>query len=83
MIPAHRSGPSQSGRGRLLGIYEIAVMFGVHRDTVDKWRSRDILPEPDEDLHGGPVWWETTLIRWARRTGREVGGPGASRGPPN
>jgi len=45
-------------------------MFGVRRDTVDKWRTRDVLPEPDADLHAGPVWWETTLIRWARRTGR-------------
>ncbi len=73
MIPAHRSGPAN--RGRLLGISEVADMFGVRRDTVDKWRTRDVLPEPDADLHAGPVWWETTLIRWARRTGREIGRP--------
>ncbi len=73
MIPASKSKPSLGGRGRLLGIHEIAAMFGVQRDTVDKWRSRKLLPEPDEDLHGGPVWYETTIIRWARRTGRELG----------
>lgn len=75
MIPAQKSKPSAGDRGKLCGIHEIAAMFGVHRDTVDKWRSRSLLPEPDEDLHGGPVWWEATLIRWARATGREVGTP--------
>lgn len=73
MIPATKSKPSHGDRGRLLGIHEIAAMFGVRRDTVDKWRTRNVLPEPDEDLHAGPVWWETTIIGWARATGREVG----------
>ncbi len=73
MIPASKSGPVHRDRGRLLGIHEIAAMFDVQRATVDKWRSRNVLPDPDETLHAGPVWWEATLITWARRTGREVG----------
>lgn len=74
MIPASSSKPAHRGRGRLLGIHEIAAMFGVQRDTVDKWRKRGIMPDPDEPLHAGPVWWETTIIQWARSTGREIGG---------
>jgi len=73
MIPASKSHPTHRERGKLLGIHEVADMFGVQRDTVDKWRSRDLMPDPDEVLHAGPVWWETTLIQWARKTGREVG----------
>ena len=46
----------------------------MQRDTVDKWRKRGIMPDPDEPLHAGPVWWETTIIQWARSTGREIGG---------
>ncbi len=83
MIPGSKSKPAHGARGRLLGIHEIASMFGVQRDTVDKWRSRKLLPEPDETLHAGPVWWETTIIRWARSTGRETGTPRHEQGIPN
>ncbi len=73
MIPASKSNPTHRDRGRLYGIHEVAELFGVERSTVDKWRSRGVLPDPDENLHAGPVWWETTLIRWARQTGRTIG----------
>ena len=69
MLPGNKSRPQQHA-GRLLGIHEIADAFGVERATVDQWRRRGVLPDPDVDLQGGPVWWESTLRRWARASGR-------------
>ena len=68
VIPGNKSRPRNSGV--LLGIHEVAKRFGVQRSTVDQWRRRDLLPTPDFDLHGGPVWWSGTIEVWARKTGR-------------
>jgi len=53
-----------------VGPHEVAELLMVKRATVDKWRSRGVMPAPDFDLHGGPIWWRTTVLAWARRTGR-------------
>jgi len=50
---------------------EIARRLGVPRATVDTWRHRGHLPEPDLVL--GPrqlLWAWRTIEAWARETGR-------------
>lgn len=53
-----------------LGIPEIAERLGVQRETVDQWRARGILPDPDWTVGGRPAWRWSTIRRWARETGR-------------
>ena len=48
----------------------IAERLDVPRDTVQKWRSRGVLPEPDYPQLANPLWdWET-IKEWAYSTGR-------------
>ena len=48
----------------------IAERLGVPRDTVQKWRAREGLPEPDYPQLANPLWdWETIRL-WAQQTGR-------------
>lgn len=54
----------------ICGIDEIAILAGVPRATVDKWRSRGVLLTPDRELKGGPVWLEARVLVWLRSTGR-------------
>lgn len=49
---------------------EIAKRLGVKRQTVNMWRFRGLLPEPEWMLNGGPVWKWSTIQRWATETGR-------------
>lgn len=54
----------------LVDIAAIAERLGVPKDTVNKWRYRGVLPEPDYQLAVGPVWdWET-IEAWAKTTNR-------------
>ena len=55
---------------RLVGIGEIAELLNVKRGTVGQWRHRGLLPPPDQMLKITPVWWESTIIAWAKKTGR-------------
>ncbi len=51
----------------------IAVRLGVTRETVQKWRTRNVLPLPDYPQLSTPVWdWET-ILEWADTTGRLKG----------
>ncbi len=48
----------------------IAVRLNVTRETVQKWRTREVLPDPDYLQLSTPVWdWET-IRTWAQQTGR-------------
>jgi hypothetical protein len=51
----------QDGRTRLY-IPHIAAMLDVREQTG--------FPDPDERDGVKPVWWETTIRRWARESGR-------------
>lgn len=53
-----------------VGLVEIAERLGVERATVDKWRHRDLLPEPTWTVGGRPAWDWDAVERWARETGR-------------
>ena len=56
----------------LIGIGEIAVLFGVKRQTVDQWRHRGILPDPVWTISNRPVWSVEQLVDWAEDTGRTI-----------
>jgi hypothetical protein len=48
----------------LVGITQIAERLGPPRGTVDSWRSRGQLPEPDHMLGIHPVWEWRTITEW-------------------
>ncbi len=56
----------------VVGITEIAVMFGVDRVTVSRWHSQSKLPVTDAQLTKRPLWERQTILRWAEQSGREV-----------
>lgn len=53
-----------------VGSVEIAALLGVQRATVDQWRQRNLLPEPDWTVGGRPAWRTGTIVAWAKETGR-------------
>jgi predicted DNA-binding transcriptional regulator AlpA len=53
-----------------VGTVEIAQRLGVKRATVDQWRQRKLMPEPDWTVGGRPAWRLGTILAWARETGR-------------
>lgn len=53
-----------------LDVPAVATRLGVERDTVWKWRSRDVLPPADGTVSGKPWWWPETIDRFAAETGR-------------
>jgi len=55
---------------QVFGPQQIADLCGVEADTVKKWRQRGVLPTPDAVISGVPLWWRTTAVLWADRTGR-------------
>lgn len=54
-----------------VGIPEIAERLGVKRPTVDQWRWRGLLPEPDYTIGGRPAWEWDTIRAWAETTNRK------------
>lgn len=48
--------PTDPAKAELLGVSEIAQIFGVHPATVSKWMQRGRLPEPLARLASGYVW---------------------------
>src|SRR4051812_41769137 len=53
-----------------VGAVEIAALLDVRRATVDQWRQRNLLPQPEWVVGGRPAWRESTILEWAQRTGR-------------
>lgn len=53
-----------------VGLIEIAERLGVQRNTVDVWRQRGVLPEPEWTVGGRPAWNWPTIAEWARDSGR-------------
>lgn len=49
---------------------DVATEFGVTYETVRKWRTRGIFPEPDNRFGRSPVWTWNTLSTWGKQTGR-------------
>lgn len=49
---------------KLMGLTEIAELTDRNRKTVDTWRHRGQLPEPDWIVSGRPIWREKTIHDW-------------------
>jgi hypothetical protein len=58
------------GNPDLVDIERVAARLLVKRETVRMWRHREILPDPEWYLNGGPIWRWETIERWAKETGR-------------
>jgi chromosome partitioning protein len=51
----------------LVGLAELAELFGVTKQVVTNWRSRKSgFPEPIADLKSGPVWSLDAMRAWAK-----------------
>jgi predicted DNA-binding transcriptional regulator AlpA len=55
----------------LMGLTEIADLFGVSRQRVDQIVKKDpSFPTPEAVLTGGRIWKRVDVEAWARKTGR-------------
>jgi predicted DNA-binding transcriptional regulator AlpA len=55
----------------LVGVAEIADLFGITRQGVDKLiRTRDDFPAPIAVITAGRIWEREAVEQWARETGR-------------
>ncbi len=60
----------------LVGLTEIAEMFGVSRQRVDEIvRSDQGFPPAEVVLKSGRVWRRETIEQWAKATGRKFRKP--------
>ena len=57
----------------LVGVAEIAEMFGVSRQRVNRLvQTHPEFPKPVAELSAGRVWLKRDVEKWARDTGRVV-----------
>ena len=47
-----------------LTISEIAEVTGLKVDTINKYRSRNTLPDPDSVVGRTPIWKRETIDSW-------------------
>ena len=60
----------RSSTERLVDLAGIAELLGVAAVTPQQWRQRKQLPDPDVDFPDKPLWKASTIVAWARSTGR-------------
>lgn len=57
----------------LVGLTEIAMRAGVQKPVVATWRKRhSAFPEPEAELHAGPVCLWPKVEQWLIATGRRT-----------
>lgn len=57
----------------LVGVAEIADLFGVSRQAASNWRERHAdFPTPTASLRSGPVWELPDILAWANERGMHV-----------
>lgn len=55
----------------IVGPAEIADLLGVHANTINAWKVRDLdFPAPIRRLRGIDLWDRREVLAWAERTGR-------------
>ncbi len=54
----------------IIDLRGIARLLKVSKHTPNQWRQRDLLPEVDFPELMRPAWRKSTIIAWARSTGR-------------
>ncbi|MGI8753349.1 MAG: helix-turn-helix transcriptional regulator [Acidimicrobiales bacterium] len=54
----------------LVGLAEIADLFGVSRQRADQLARQTGFPQPEAVLQGGRIWKREDIEAWARETGR-------------
>jgi predicted DNA-binding transcriptional regulator AlpA len=52
-------------RGSIVGLAEIAELFGVSKRTASRYALRGDFPRPVARLRAGPVWMEDDVRSWA------------------
>ena len=63
---------------RLVGIAEIAEVFGVSRQAASNWRERHAdFPRPIASLKSGPVWELPSVLEWSEARAIPVKAPDA------
>jgi chromosome partitioning protein len=59
----------------LLGLAEVAELFGVTKQVIGNWKSRrENFPAPIAELRSGPVWSKDHLLAWAHSEGIDLQG---------
>ena len=62
----------------LVGVAEVADLFGVSRQAASNWRERHSdFPVPIASLKSGPVWELSDILAWADERGMQVKAPKA------
>jgi predicted DNA-binding transcriptional regulator AlpA len=56
----------------LVGLTEIAAMFGVSRQYADRLARSDGFPQPEAVITAGRIWRREDIERWAQRSGRNL-----------
>jgi predicted DNA-binding transcriptional regulator AlpA len=51
--------------GRLVGLAEVAELFGVSKRTASRYALRSDFPSPIARLRADPIWLEEDLRDWA------------------
>lgn len=48
----------------LLGLAELAELYGVTKATASNWSHRHSFPQPFQHLKMGPVWRKSDILAW-------------------
>lgn len=59
----------------LVGLTEIAEMFGVSRQRAGQLADGDGFPLPEAELAAGRIWARSKVEAWARKAGRDIVDP--------
>jgi predicted DNA-binding transcriptional regulator AlpA len=53
----------------LIGLTEVAALFGVTKMTASRYANRDDFPAPTQELARGRLWSEKQVKAWSAKSG--------------